>query len=240
MAKILVVEDDPLISQSLVDWLEGEHHTVELAEDGKEAQDLLKFYPYDLVILDWQLPGLSGIEVCRNFRSSGGKIPILMLTSQGNIEHKEMGFDSGADDYLTKPFQLRELAARIRALLRRPFDMVQTIGTSSNAEVVLDPKDFCLVLRGTKRIVLQPKEFAVLEFLMRHPEQFYSTEQLLNQVWKSDSESSVGALRACVKRLRKRIGADCPGLVESARSYGYRVVLGPEIWTAKSDAEDDD
>ncbi|MBX9687282.1 MAG: response regulator transcription factor [Candidatus Obscuribacterales bacterium] len=238
MAKILLVEDDPLISQSLIDWLEAEHHTVELAEDGKEAQDLLKFYQYDLVILDWQLPGISGIEVCRNFRSAGGQIPILMLTSQGNIEHKELGLDSGADDYLTKPFQLREVGARIRALLRRPFDMLKSIGTA-NTEIQLEPKDYSVVFKSSKKVALQPKEYAVLEFLMRHPEQFFTTEQLLNQVWKSDSDSTTGALRACIKRLRKRLSDDCPGLIESARNSGYRVRIGPEIWNAQNSEDDD-
>ena len=221
MAKFLVVEDDPLVAQTVLDWLESEHHVGELAEDGPEGMDRLKLYLYDIAILDWQLPGITGLEICRAYRRQGGKTPILMLTGQSAIADKEAGLDAGADDYLTKPFHIRELAARVRALLRRPFDMVPSIQTE-DGELRLDQKDFSLVYRQ-KKLVLQPKEFAVLDFLLRHQGQYFSAEQILNRVWKSESESTLDALRSCIKRLRQRIREESlPSFIQSARSYGYK------------------
>ncbi len=220
MAKFLVVEDDPVVSQTLIDWLESEHHTVELVEDGAEAADMLRLYSFDIVILDWQLPGKSGVEICRNYRAQSGVTPILMLTGQGSIDHREAGLDAGADDYLTKPFHIRELAARVRALLRRPFGFVEAL--KANDEVFLDPKDYSVSVFGEKTI-LQPREFSVLECLVRHPGQFYSTEQLLNQVWTSDSDATPQALRACIKRIRQRTNRH--NMIESARNCGYRFSL---------------
>src|SRR5277367_1275431 len=120
MAKILVVEDDANLSALIRNLLTVERHVVELATDGDDAIGMLKVFKYDLVVLDWKLPGKNGNAVCQEFRSRGGATPILMLTAKSSIEEKEAGLDSGADDYLTKPFDPRELMARIRALLRRP------------------------------------------------------------------------------------------------------------------------
>src|SRR5579862_8845637 len=120
MAKILLVEDDLDLISRITKWLSLERHSVEAASNGQEALDLLRDVKYDLIILDWHLPGLSGIEVCKYYRSAGGKAPVLMLTGKTDIADKEAGLDAGADDYLTKPFNPRELSARLRALARRP------------------------------------------------------------------------------------------------------------------------
>lgn len=221
MAKFLIVEDDPLVSQTLIDWLESEHHTVELAEDGIEASDMLKLYQYDIVILDWKLPRKSGVEICRDYRRQSGSTPILMLTGEISIDHKETGLDAGADDYLTKPFQLRELAARVRALLRRPFGL--TAATTAGQNLVLDRKDYSITIQGEK-ITLQPREFALIEYLSRYPEQYHNTTHLLNQIWASDSDATAQALKSCVMRIRQRTKR--PGLIESARNSGYRLCLG--------------
>ncbi|MBX9722500.1 MAG: response regulator, partial [Candidatus Obscuribacterales bacterium] len=117
MAKLLLVEDDTDLSGRVNEWLCFEQHAVECVFDGMEATERLKFYQYELVILDWDLPKKTGIDVCKEFRARGGLTPILMLTGKGNINDKEIGLDAGADDYLTKPFHLKELSARIRALL---------------------------------------------------------------------------------------------------------------------------
>lgn len=220
MAKFLVVEDDSVISQTLLDWLRSEHHTAELAEDGTEASDLLKLYSYDLVILDWKLPGKSGYQVCRDYRARSGTTPILMLTAETSLDSKEAGLDAGADDYLTKPFQLRELAARVRALLRRPFGLTEPATLA--AGLTLDRKDYSITIEGT-RTVLQPREFALLEYLSRYPDQFHSTEGLLNQVWESDSDATAQALKSCVMRIRQRTGRS--NIIESARNCGYRLNL---------------
>lgn len=221
MAKVLIVEDDLAVANMVLDWLSKEHHIGEAVHTGLDGLDRLKFYNFDLVILDWQLPGLSGLEVCTSYRRSGGKTPILMLTGQASIDHKEAGLDAGADDYLTKPFDIRELAARVRALLRRPSDVVAPLVSGNSLS--LDYKDYSLVRNGTKTKLL-PKEFALLEFLMRHPGRFFTPEQLLNHVWESDSEASTQALRACVKRLRQRIDVEGePSLIQSSRGLGYKV-----------------
>ncbi|MBY0552406.1 MAG: response regulator transcription factor [Candidatus Obscuribacterales bacterium] len=224
MAKVLLVEDDPAVADTVCEFLRNEHHQVEVVHNGDEGFDMLKHYSFDLAILDWQLPGLAGVEICRGYRTRGGKIPILMLTGQSTIDHKEQGLDAGADDYLTKPFNIRELAARVRALLRRPSDVVQPLVAGS--EISLDYRNFTLVRNGQKTKLL-PKEFALIEFLLRHPGQFFTPEKLLNHVWESDSEATVGALRTCVKRLRTRIDTKGePSLIQSHRGYGYKIDIG--------------
>src|SRR5271167_1443069 len=120
MAKILLVEDDQDLARMVVDGLTAEHHSVVAMADGLDGLDMLKRSVYDVVVLDWQLPGMEGIEILRKFRHGGGTTPVIMLTGKGGISDKEAGFNVGADDYLTKPFDIRELAARIRSLLRRP------------------------------------------------------------------------------------------------------------------------
>ena len=119
MAKILLVEDDEAFAAVVSDWLGRENHTVDVCHDGTSGLEMTKSFSFDLIILDWQLPGLSGVEVCQGYRSNGGVSPVIMLTGLGSIDDKTRGFDSGADDYVTKPCDLRELSARVRALLRR-------------------------------------------------------------------------------------------------------------------------
>ncbi len=223
MAKILIVEDDLMVAHMVLDWVRSEHHTGEVVHNGTDGRDRLTFYAYDLAILDWQLPGITGIEICRQYRQEGGSIPILMLTGQNTMDDKETGFDAGADDYLTKPFDLRELRVRVRALLRRPSEVVPALVGSS--AVSLDYKGYSLVRDGQK-IKLLPKEFAVLEFLLRHPGQFFTPDQILNQVWDTDSDSTVDALRACIKRLRQRIDKDgTPSIIQTSRGLGYKIEL---------------
>src|SRR5438034_631393 len=119
MAKVLVVDDEVAIAKMIADLLALEHHCVDIAHDGAEALHLVKLAPYDLLILDWELPNSSGIEICKAYRDRGGRAPVLLLTGKNTIPDKEKGLDSGADDYLTKPFDVRELSARVRALIRR-------------------------------------------------------------------------------------------------------------------------
>src|SRR5215813_6435551 len=119
MAKILLIEDDIEFSGIIKAWLSNEHHAVEVVHDGTEGRHRIQVFEYDLLILDWQLPGMAGIDICKEFRSQGGMTPVLMLTGKSAISDKETGLDAGADDYLTKPFHMKELSARVRALLRR-------------------------------------------------------------------------------------------------------------------------
>lgn len=217
MAKIFAVEDDENVLSGLKKLLEYEHHAVETCSDGREASLHLRTFPYDLIILDWQLPNMAGVEICKQFRQSGGKTPVLMLTGKNTIEDKEFGFDSGADDYLTKPFDSRELTARVKALLRRPPDMSASVLSAGN--LTLDTAKYRVTI-GTEAVDLLPKEFQLLEFLLRHPNHAFGAEDLLNRVWPSESESTPEALRSTVKRLRKKVDPEGK-LIETLHGVGY-------------------
>lgn len=221
MAKILVVEDDAALLSDVSDWLVFEQHTVESVADGKEAEERLRFYKYDLVVLDWELPGAHGIDVCKRFRAGGGRTPILMLTGKSEIAEKELGLDSGADDYLTKPFHLKELSARIRALLRRPDTMTGNVLEVRDLKLDTNTKK---LLKNEKEITLSPKEYALLEFFMRHPDEVFSQEALLERVWSSESESSIFSVYTAVKSLRKKIaeGTEKSALT-TVHGLGYRL-----------------
>lgn len=225
MAKILIVEDDESLSRMVSEWLVGEHHTVEVSHDGADAMEKLQFYDFDLVILDLNLPSMGGINILKKYRSSGKETPVLILTGQDRIEDKEVGLDSGADDYLTKPFHMKELSARVRAILRRPSSYVGDKLTSGVLE--LTPGAHSVKING-KDVVLLPKEFSLLEFLMRHPDQVFSADALLNRVWESASDSSIDALTTCVKRLRKKIDTQgAPSYIKTVHGVGYK--FNPEV-----------
>lgn len=223
MAKILLVEDDKDLSLTVSKWLESQSYSVDTAFDGTEGYEYLKRGRYEVVILDWQLPGMTGVELAKKFRAEGGVTPILMLTGKGRVEEKEEGLDAGADDYLTKPFNMRELTARIRALLRRS---PTPVGESLKVGLLeLDPQKRMLRKSGVAVHVV-PKDFAVLEFLMRYPGEVFSAEALLQRVWSFDSEASTDAVRTSIKRLRKALddGADEKNsCIENVRTLGYRL-----------------
>jgi DNA-binding response OmpR family regulator len=219
LTKILLVEDDIELADVIKRWLTKEKYTCEWVEDGNEALSRMKNYHYDLTILDWQLPGLEGIEVLKQYRASGGTAPVLMLTGQREIESKLQGFETGADDYLTKPFHGLELAARIRALLRRPVEMVEDILTAG--DLSLDPRSGTVTKAGAK-VVLRPKELLLLEFLMRNQGKLFQPQQLLDQVWPNESDATVEALRSCLKRLRSTIDGDNDSsVIRNVHGRGY-------------------
>lgn len=221
MAKILIVEDDLLLAESLKAWLVTELHRVDHVSDGLSAQEYLTTYDYDLVILDWQLPGKEGIDVCRDYRQSGGDAYIVMLTGMSQPVHKESGLDTGADDYVTKPFDSRELAARIRALLRRP----QAIAGNSITlgSLCLDNKSHQASVNG-KALKLMPLEFALLEFMARHPSEVFSCEALLKRVWNADAEVGLESVYTCVTRLRRKLKATgFADLIETVHGVGYKL-----------------
>lgn len=223
MAKILVVEDDEDFANTIVDGLSLERFTVEHSASGTDCIELLKLAEYDVIVLDWQLPGMTGIEVLKQFRAQGGKTPILMLTGKGEIQDKEKGLDTGADDYLTKPFDMRELVARIRALLRRT--TVATSNTLTVRDIVLDPGKH-RVTKGGKEVHLLPRDFALLEFFMRHPDEVFPADTLLARVWQYDSEASPEGLRAAIRRIRKAVdgGEDLSqSIIENISRVGYRL-----------------
>lgn len=221
MARILVVEDSSDIANSLKEWLTAENYVVDLAGDGNEALYYLKMNEYDAVVLDWELPKVSGIEVCKQFRASGGKTPVLMLTGRRDVEDRISGLDAGCDDYLSKPFVAGELSARIRALLRRPAAMVDK--TLRVGRIVMETDKKRVFLDG-KEVYLLPKEMQVLEFFMKHPGQVFNAEVIVNRVWPSDSEATPDVIKVHVSRLRKRL--DTPGqdsLFKTIHGLGYKL-----------------
>jgi len=202
------------------DWLTDEHYTIDVVNSGSEAIERLRFDKYDVLIFDWQLPDLTGIEICKRFRSKGGNTPVLMLTGKSEITDKETGLDAGADDYLTKPFHPRELSARVRALLRRSGELKQNILTCGDIE--LDPQGF-KVTKGGKEITLLPKEFALLEFFLRHPNQVFSPEALLDRVWSAESEASPDTIRVHITKLRGKIETEGqPSPIKTIHRQGYK------------------
>lgn len=220
VAKILLVEDDNTLSEQVDSWLTHEQHVIEVVSEGKEAIDRLRLYTYDLVVLDWGLPDITGIKVLKDYRNEGGKTPVLMLTGKGEIEEKMTGLDTGADDYLTKPFHFKELSARVRALLRRPSDVKSINLKAGNLE--LDTVSHKVTIDGAE-IKLLPKEFQLLQLLLSHPDQVFSADALLERVWSSESDTTVDSVYTYIKTLRKKTAAcNAPNLIRTVPNVGYK------------------
>lgn len=222
MAKILVAEDDRQLAELMQRALAADRHTIDLVYDGSEAEQMIKAFFYDLIIVDWGLPGMTGYELLKQLRSQGKDIPVLMVTGKGSLADKEMGFEGGVDDYLTKPFQIKELVFRARALLRRAAPVK---GSHLQCGALkLDTKTHSATLNGVQ-LKLQPKEFKLLEFFMKHPGEVFSPEALIQRVWPSDSEVYPNAVRTLVKKLRKRLDLDpADSFIETVFGVGYKFV----------------
>lgn len=221
MSRILLVEDEEGLSGAIREWLEDEYYVVDVANDGITGLERLNQKNYELILLDWMLPGLSGIELCKKYRSSGGRVPILILTAKTTLASKEEGLDSGADDYLTKPFNLRELSARVRALLRRPQTQPQLVITSGHISLDLNAR---AVSKDGQALKLLPKEFILLEVLMRHKGQVLSSDDLIDRVWGTNSDVVQETLRSHVKALRKKIDkTDQPSIITTIHGMGYKI-----------------
>lgn len=203
MPRILIVDDDVSLAENVKLYLERETFKVDLVHDGEDARLQLKDDIYDLVILDWNLPGITGIEICQGLRAKGNVIPVLMLTANAEIDSKDLGFAVGADDYLTKPFDLRELLARVRALLRRSRSITPSVVLVGDLEIDTAAR---VVRRGAVEVHLQPREFDVLEYFLRHPGEVVNADTLLLSVWGHDSDSTSESVYICIARLRKKLG----------------------------------
>lgn len=219
MSKILLVDDDVVLSQLVTDSLELANFTVEYVSDGTDGYDRLRHYQFDLAILDINLPGMDGVEICRKYRSGGGMVPILMLTGRGAVEERTTGLDSGADDYLTKPFAVPELISRVRALLRRPKAMSSEVFTMGNLS--LDTRTAEAKVSG-QLIKLLPKELALLTFFMRNPNRVFSATELLESVWSSESDATEVAVSQCILRLRKKIDDAPQSKIITIKGIGYK------------------
>ncbi|HNA73740.1 MAG TPA: response regulator transcription factor [Candidatus Obscuribacter sp.] len=223
MAKILVAEDDRLAAGMLKDMLEQEQHTVELAHNGRDALDLVLSFPYDLLILDLGLPEMDGTEVLDKYRGRGGKLPVLILSGRSDVNQRIHGLDLGADDYMTKPYDVRELNARVRSLLRRQVVAENVSNLLRMGHIELDTAR-CEVLKSGQKLKLLPTEYALLEFFMRNKGRVFNASELLERIWKSDSDASENAVRTYITRLRKKIDEDGkPSLITSVYGIGYKM-----------------
>lgn len=224
MPGILLVEDDRYLSGLVVDTLTAQQHTVQPVYDGEEAWSLLQVQGFDLLILDWDLPGRSGLEILQGCRRLGNRVPILMLTGKDTVIDKETGLDAGADDYLCKPFQMRELSARVRAMLRRAAGSTDNTLKAGNLVLYLDAHRVTVAGQDAE---LTPKEFAVLELLLRYPDQVFSADQLMERVWSWDSTASAETVKTTVQRLRKKVASvDKGGIaIDNIYGVGYKLRL---------------
>ena len=203
--RILVVEDNHRLSSSLQMNLAHEGYSVDTAYDGQEGQDLAELTAYDLILLDILLPKKDGLEVCRELRRRRIQTPILLLTARDSVDDRVQGLDCGADDYLLKPFAMRELLARLRALLRR--NHPYTNGRLEIGNLVVDPVTHTVEREGSS-IDLTPKEFALLEYFMYHPNQVVTRDMIEQHIWNYDFECSSNVIDVYVRRLRRKIRRD--------------------------------
>lgn len=221
--RILLVEDNQRLNNSLKMSLAEDGYAVDAAYDGPEGKELAEMTPYDAIILDVMLPGKDGMTVCRELRQQHITTPILMLTARDAIEDRVEGLDSGADDYLVKPFAVNELRARLRALLRR--DSPDKSGVLSAGDLILDPSTHT-VKRGGREIDLTTKEFSLLEYFMRNPNRLITREMAETHIWNYDFEGTSNVVDVYVRRLRRKI--DDPSatkLFETIRGAGYRLSI---------------
>ncbi|MBZ0187602.1 MAG: response regulator transcription factor [Candidatus Obscuribacterales bacterium] len=220
MAKVLVIEDDQSIADMINDWLLDERFAVEVATSLSDAREFLHQFEYDAIVLDWTLPDGTGIEILQELRQRGDVTPVIMLTGKNQIEDKVEGLDSGADDYLTKPFHMKELTSRLKAVLRRPANVSTTLTVG---HVSLDSTNYKVTINGAP-VSFHSREFALLEYLLRHPGQVFSAEALLDRVWTSETAVGPETVRQCVKRLRKKIDLDdAESMIENIYGVGYRL-----------------
>jgi len=221
--RVLIVEDEHKIANSIKKGLEQESYAVDTAFTGNDGFDLASSEDYDLIILDILLPGIDGIEICKNLRKQQIHTPILMLTAKGQTSDKVEGLNAGADDYLTKPFAFEELLARVRALSRRPKNGLGT--TLSFEDLTLDTLNFT-VKRGDKIIRLSSKEYALLEYLLRHQNKILTKSQIISHVWNYDADILPNTVEVYIGYLRNKVDKPfpkSPDLIHTIRGFGYRL-----------------
>lgn len=220
--RILVVEDEHRIAQAIKEGLEQESYAVDVAYDGDDGYNSASAGDYDLILLDVMLPGMNGLSVCKQLRSDGLHTPILMLTAKDQTHDVVNGLDTGADDYLAKPFSFEVLLARIRALLRRPASSISQVLRTGN--LTLDPSTK-EVHRGTTPITLSTKEYALLEYLMRNPNKVLSKNNIMSHVWDFDADILPNTVEVFINYLRSKVDKPFkgPALIQTVRGFGYKI-----------------
>lgn len=221
--RILVIEDEHRIANSIKKGLEQESYAVDVAYTGDDGYDLASTEDYDLILLDLMLPGMDGITICKKLRGENIHTPILTLTARDQTENKVEGLDAGADDYLTKPFSFEELLARIRALIRRPKESLNSL--LKTRDLTLNTTTY-EVRRSGKNIQLSSKEFSLLEYLMRQQGRIVNKEQIIAHVWDYNSDILLNTVEVYIKNLRNKIDIpfkDKKPLIKTLRGFGYKI-----------------
>jgi DNA-binding response OmpR family regulator len=220
--RILIVEDEHRIAQALKEGLQQESYAVDVSYDGEDGYNTASAGEYDLIILDVMLPTMNGFEICSKLRADGRHTPILMLTAKDQAQDVIRGLDTGADDYLAKPFAFEVLLARIRALLRRPQESVGEILQARDLTLDLTKHE---VRRSGTPITLSSKEYAILEYLLRNSGRILSKNNIMTHVWDFDADILPNTIEVFITYLRAKIDKpfDGPGIIETVRGFGYRV-----------------
>ena len=219
--RILVIEDDPTVGQHVKRGLEEQRWAVDLVPDGEEGERRAASDAYDLIILDMRLPGKSGLEVLQSLRARGFNRPVLVLTAQDAVDAKVATLRAGADDYVTKPFAFEELLARVEALARRPRTIASAVLRAADLELNLDTRD---VHRGERPIELTPKEFTVLEYLMRHEGRVMSRTLITEYAWGYHFDPGTNIVDVVINHLRKKVDAGTKKrLITTVRGVGYMI-----------------
>jgi two-component system, OmpR family, manganese sensing response regulator len=220
--QILLVDDEIEMAEALGRALTREGHTVQMANTGSQGSQLAQQQSYDLLILDWMLPQQSGLEICQLLRSQGDTTPILFLTAKDTLDDRVQGLDAGADDYLVKPFELRELLARVRALLRRPAALGVPFQHLKVEDLELDVENQ-VAYRQNRTIDLSEKEVQLLAYFMRHPHQLLTHDQIYQQLWEDTEKPTSNVLAAQIRLLRRKIETDREAaLIHTIYGRGYR------------------
>ncbi|MEO1295722.1 MAG: response regulator transcription factor [Cyanobacteria bacterium J06636_16] len=220
--RILLVEDDDRIAVPLMEDLRHQQHVIDLAQDGLMGWECTQIVEYDLILLDLMLPKLDGVSLCKRLRTRGYSGFVLMLTAKDTTTDRVIGLDAGADDYLVKPFELEELAARIRALSRRPPQLQQSVLRHGN--LVLNPATHSVTYTG-HTLELTPKEFLILHYFMRHPGQVFTRAMILDKLWELDRDSGEGTVRTHITNLRRKLerAGNHDSFIETVYGVGYRL-----------------
>ena len=220
--KILLVEDEVALNAFLVQALKAENHVVDSARNGEEGSFLARTNDYDVIIMDYLLPGINGLEVIKEIRSEKIWTPIIMLTVRTELDDKVASFESGADDYLTKPFSMTELSARIQALGRRP--VIREEKNLSCGQITLDPENFSATKTG-KTVVLTGKEYALLEFMVKHQGKVLSRTKLLEGVWDINGDPFSNTIEMHILKLRKKLNDKKQKIISTLPGRGYKLEI---------------
>jgi len=222
LMRLLVVEDELSMQKAVRKGLEKYGYAVDSAGDGEAALDLIEINPYDLVVLDLNLPKIDGIEVLKGIRKTNKDLKVLILSARSEVEDKIIGLDTGANDYLSKPFHFKELEARIRALLRRDFMQKDTV--LSHGDIEVDTAQKSVSVNG-RNVELTKKEFAILEYLFMNKDKMVSAEELIEHVWNNEADLFSNSFKVHINSLKKKLSEYTGGreLIKNTRGLGYRI-----------------